>query len=37
VTELDKKNELISYRLLQAAETFEEAVFLLEGGKTSVL
>jgi len=34
VTELDKKNELAAYRLTQATETFEEAVFLLEGGKS---
>lgn len=34
MTELDKKNELVAYRLSQAAETLEEAVFLLEGGKS---
>jgi len=34
LTELDKKNELVAYRLSQAAETLEEAVFLLEGGKS---
>ena len=34
MTELDKKNELAAYRLTQATETFEEAVFLLEGGKS---
>lgn len=34
MTELDKKNELTAYRLTQAAETLEEAVFLLEGGKS---
>jgi len=34
VTELDKKNELVAYRMSQAAETLEEAVFLLEGGKS---
>jgi len=34
VTEMDKKNDLVAYRLLQASETLEEAVFLLEGGKS---
>lgn len=34
MTELDKQNELVAYRLTQAAETLEEAVFLLEGGKS---
>jgi uncharacterized protein (UPF0332 family) len=34
MTDLDKKNELVAYRLLQAAETLEEAEFLLEGGKS---
>jgi uncharacterized protein (UPF0332 family) len=34
VTEPDKKNELVAYRLSQAAETLEEAMFLLDGGKS---
>lgn len=34
MTELDKKNELVAYRLTQAAETLEEAIFLLDGGKS---
>lgn len=34
MTELDKKKTLISYRLSQAEETLEEAVFLLEAGKS---
>ena len=34
MTEMDKKNDLVAYRLLQASETLEEAVFLLEGGKS---
>lgn len=34
MTDLDKKNELVAYRLSQAAETLEEAEFLLEGGKS---
>jgi hypothetical protein len=34
MTEQDKKNELVVYRLSQAAETLEEALFLLEGGKS---
>jgi hypothetical protein len=34
VTEQDKRNALIVYRLDQATETYEEAVFLLESGKS---
>lgn len=34
MTELDKKNELVVYRLSQAAETLEEAMFLLDGDKS---
>ena len=34
MTELEKKTELVAYRLVQAAETLEEAIFLLEGGKS---
>ena len=34
MTELDKKWELVAYRLAQSKETLEEAVFLLEGGKS---
>jgi uncharacterized protein (UPF0332 family) len=34
VTERDKQDELVTYRLKQATETLEEAVFLLEGGKS---
>lgn len=34
MTELDKKKALVAYRLTQASETLEEAVFLLEGGKS---
>lgn len=34
MTEKDKKNALITYRLTQATETLEEAVFLLEGDKS---
>jgi uncharacterized protein (UPF0332 family) len=34
VTERDKQNLLVTYRLTQASETLEEAVFLLEGGKS---
>lgn len=34
MTELDKKHELIVYRLTQAAETLEEAEFLLAGGRS---
>ena len=34
MTEADKKNDLITYRLSQATETLEEAVFLLEGGRS---
>ena len=30
MTDLDKKNELVAYRLSQAAETLEEAEFLLD-------
>lgn len=34
MTELDKKRELVAYRLTQSKETLEEAMFLLEGGKS---
>jgi Uncharacterized conserved protein related to C-terminal domain of eukaryotic chaperone, SACSIN len=34
VTEREKQNMLVAYRLTQATETLEEAVFLLEGGKS---
>jgi uncharacterized protein (UPF0332 family) len=34
VTEPDKKNALVAYRLTQAAETLEESVFLLDAGKS---
>jgi uncharacterized protein (UPF0332 family) len=34
VTERDNQNILIAHRLTQATETLEEAVFLLEGGKS---
>lgn len=34
MTEQDKQSALAAYRLTQAAETLEEAVFLLEGGKS---
>jgi uncharacterized protein (UPF0332 family) len=34
VTERDNQNILVAYRLTQATETLEEAVFLLEGGKS---
>ena len=34
MTESDKKKLLVEYRLLQAKETLEEAIFLLEGGKS---
>jgi len=34
VTESEKQNILVAYRLTQATETLEEAVFLLEGGKS---
>ena len=34
MTERDKLNLLVAYRLTQASETLEEAEFLLEGGKS---
>ena len=34
MTEREKQNILVAYRLTQATETLEEAVFLLEGGKS---
>ena len=34
MTEREKQNMLVAYRLTQATETLEEAVFLLEGGKS---
>ncbi|MEI7671807.1 MAG: HEPN domain-containing protein [Deltaproteobacteria bacterium] len=34
MTERDNQKILIAYRLTQATETLEEAIFLLEGGKS---
>jgi len=34
MTERENQNVLVTYRLTQATETLEEAVFLLEGGKS---
>jgi uncharacterized protein (UPF0332 family) len=34
VTERENQDVLVAYRLTQAAETLEEAVFLLAGGKS---